>query len=298
MKRNWISCEVVQDLLPLYEDDCCSEQSKIIVEQHLKECEDCGKKYHQYEEKLPQIMEAEVVDAKKIQRGMRKIQRWKIMGIVILCLVLVTVFVAVPAWNHIYGEGITYSNLKAVKMAYGFEKALASGDYEGAYSYLDIEGLYNDLLSTSMTPTNSAVMEGIEKVEVNGFEWYNAVAKEKFTENIKTLEEMNEMVSSYKGFRILKNADSWTVHFDHVKTTSGQEIEMQLDIYPDGIRGFHTAVNYVPIDRVTDEMTMNDAVAQKELMLSRLYISPTINETVMEILYGETEYEWEKLFEY
>ncbi|MBR4287451.1 MAG: zf-HC2 domain-containing protein [Clostridia bacterium] len=34
-------CGVVGDLLPLYIDKCCSEESRSIVESHLKECEDC-----------------------------------------------------------------------------------------------------------------------------------------------------------------------------------------------------------------------------------------------------------------
>ena len=36
-----ISCEVIQDLLPLYVDQICSEHSKCLVEEHLRECEKC-----------------------------------------------------------------------------------------------------------------------------------------------------------------------------------------------------------------------------------------------------------------
>lgn len=35
-------CEMVQDLLPLYQDHICSDASKQIVEQHLHECERCS----------------------------------------------------------------------------------------------------------------------------------------------------------------------------------------------------------------------------------------------------------------
>lgn len=34
-------CELVKDLLPLYHDDVCSEESKKIVEEHLSECDSC-----------------------------------------------------------------------------------------------------------------------------------------------------------------------------------------------------------------------------------------------------------------
>ena len=36
-----IPCNVNKDLLPLYVDDVCSEESKAIVEEHLAGCEEC-----------------------------------------------------------------------------------------------------------------------------------------------------------------------------------------------------------------------------------------------------------------
>lgn len=35
------NCEVVQDLLPLYQDNVCSPSSRAVVEEHLAECTDC-----------------------------------------------------------------------------------------------------------------------------------------------------------------------------------------------------------------------------------------------------------------
>jgi hypothetical protein len=34
-------CEVIRDLLPLYADEVCSEASKNIIEEHLRECPEC-----------------------------------------------------------------------------------------------------------------------------------------------------------------------------------------------------------------------------------------------------------------
>jgi len=36
-----IKCEVIKDLLPLYVDGVASEESRALIEDHLKECEDC-----------------------------------------------------------------------------------------------------------------------------------------------------------------------------------------------------------------------------------------------------------------
>lgn len=40
-----IPCKVITDLLPLYYDEVCSNESKIMVEEHLAECDDCKEEY-------------------------------------------------------------------------------------------------------------------------------------------------------------------------------------------------------------------------------------------------------------
>ena len=37
-----MDCEVVRDLLPLYADDACSAKSRGLVEEHLRDCAECG----------------------------------------------------------------------------------------------------------------------------------------------------------------------------------------------------------------------------------------------------------------
>ena len=36
-----MKCEVIRDLLPLYIDGVCSDESKELIEEHIKECEKC-----------------------------------------------------------------------------------------------------------------------------------------------------------------------------------------------------------------------------------------------------------------
>lgn len=38
-------CSIIQDLLPLYVDEICSEESKKIVEDHLSRCSICKEIY-------------------------------------------------------------------------------------------------------------------------------------------------------------------------------------------------------------------------------------------------------------
>ena len=40
-----MDCNVIMDLLPLYADDCCSDQSRRIVEEHIGNCKMCKKAF-------------------------------------------------------------------------------------------------------------------------------------------------------------------------------------------------------------------------------------------------------------
>lgn len=46
-----ISCNVAGDLLPLYVDECCSDDSRLLLEEHLVECQACGEKYERMKRK-------------------------------------------------------------------------------------------------------------------------------------------------------------------------------------------------------------------------------------------------------
>lgn len=48
-----MDCNVIKDLLPLYVDECCSEESSRLVSDHLATCESCRKIYNQMKEINP-----------------------------------------------------------------------------------------------------------------------------------------------------------------------------------------------------------------------------------------------------
>ena len=48
-------CDIVKDLLPLYVDDVCSEKSKIAIEEHLEECEECRSYFEILKEEDPKV---------------------------------------------------------------------------------------------------------------------------------------------------------------------------------------------------------------------------------------------------
>ena len=61
MKENTgkITCEVVNDLLPLYYDGVCSDDSCRIVEEHLRDCKDCRKLFEKIQSDCGEIQKQE-----------------------------------------------------------------------------------------------------------------------------------------------------------------------------------------------------------------------------------------------
>ena len=47
-----LPCEMIRDLLPLYHDNVCSEVSKTLVGEHIKNCEDCSRVLQAIEEEI------------------------------------------------------------------------------------------------------------------------------------------------------------------------------------------------------------------------------------------------------
>ena len=66
-----MKCEVIQDLLALYADDCCSEESKKLVEEHLRSCPECRKVLE--EMKTPVVREVTSAPVPALTR----VDQWK-----------------------------------------------------------------------------------------------------------------------------------------------------------------------------------------------------------------------------
>lgn len=65
-----MNCNVVMDLVPLYVDDCCSEESSKLVKEHLENCESCRKTYSAMNQKS-------VAPKKAPKIKMRRVSDWK-----------------------------------------------------------------------------------------------------------------------------------------------------------------------------------------------------------------------------
>ncbi len=90
-----MNCNIIKDLIPLYIDDCCSDESKTIIEEHIKNCDDCKKLFTEMKS-LPNI-----TTTSESPKTFSKINDWKasVLQSVLffISFILITVGVALEA---------------------------------------------------------------------------------------------------------------------------------------------------------------------------------------------------------
>lgn len=98
------ACEIIRDLLPLYHDGVCSEESRLLVEEHLAECEGCRRVREKITPAVTETKEAESLRSLK-SIGKEWIRRKKmalIKGIfagVAACLVTASAAFGLTGWK-------------------------------------------------------------------------------------------------------------------------------------------------------------------------------------------------------
>lgn len=91
-----VSCEIIKDLIPLYHDGVCSDDSRVMIEGHLLECDSCKAELQAMDEVLfinnkdQNLHEAEAV--KKLSRRWKKgMMKSLLKGVVITIIVIAAI---------------------------------------------------------------------------------------------------------------------------------------------------------------------------------------------------------------
>lgn len=184
-----LPCEMIQDLLPLYEEEMCSSATRTAVEEHFRECEQCRKQaeemrklsaYDIEEEHYPESEEAAVV------RSFRKIRRRWLQSLICVFLILPMLLLIINQWR---GEGICFTNPDDIWAVRRFVTALEKEDFEKAAACINYEDLYREVQSLKV-PYPKTVGENYTTAMLTGELW--VVTKNFFDEYLKR--EEREMI--------------------------------------------------------------------------------------------------------
>lgn len=133
-----VTCEVIQDLLVLYEDKACSAQSRKIVEEHINDCEDCRDIYEKMYEEIPLISVADGKGASILREAQHKIFLKQVVLMLLVMVILVGSYQFLTNWRF----GISPDQIKVDKL-YQLENGdiyyhLTPGRNFGRWSYSDM----------------------------------------------------------------------------------------------------------------------------------------------------------------
>lgn len=112
-------CEVIQDLIPLYIDHICSDESCRIINEHLENCDECQKLYENMSKSVKQKQAEPELDSQQAFRAIS--HRWKRKRISIACisaaLTALTIFIGYMLYQevsciHNYFSPVIYVDLR------------------------------------------------------------------------------------------------------------------------------------------------------------------------------------------
>lgn len=229
-----LSCEVYEDLLLLYNDGLCNEDTKKLVEEHLAGCERCSRYLKNM--RLPEeiVKEKTVEDGpvenaraekESIKKSFRKIRRRWIMSLLVLPLLLVLAVPGMMIANEVRGEGVCFSNLDDIWYCRKFLKLIADGEYVKAAGMLDFSREYQHVREFLLGELPDAVMTE-EKREIF-LEFYGDVlhmTKEEFVEQEqkKIADYLQEnqgtfLLSSFRLDEAYRMGSGWEIGYEIVE---------------------------------------------------------------------------------
>ncbi len=164
-----LSCEIIEDLIPLYLDEVCTLKSREAVEEHLKVCQHCREQVYGKDLLIiPQISAGG--EEKALKKCMKKIRHRWWLSVIAVFMVFPLVILGIFVSNEIRGEGVAFSNLGELWSCNGFLNALRKGDGEKAASYIDFSSYYEECREAlEMTPEDH--MPKLTEMEIEGERW-------------------------------------------------------------------------------------------------------------------------------
>ena len=84
-----MDCDVIKDLIPLYIDGCCSEESKRLVKEHIEKCDECKRLIEDM------VAPTEVASVSVAPKTFNKVNEWTAS---VMQSVLLFLSFAFPEW--------------------------------------------------------------------------------------------------------------------------------------------------------------------------------------------------------
>ncbi|NQX46922.1 zf-HC2 domain-containing protein [Paenibacillus tritici] len=173
-----IPCDVIQDLLPLYYDEICSESTKQLVEEHLAVCADCRSALEQMQSSLNLTLQEKELNTLE-GSGLQNIKKWWsrtrwiafIRGMIVaasLCGILIIGYWVLFRWNiqPVSSDQIKIFDIRARSNGEIAFQIQIRGGYAQVKNTLKDDGSYyitpvHPLIVSKRDKTNTPVISGM-----------------------------------------------------------------------------------------------------------------------------------------
>ena len=167
-----LNCAVVCDLLPLYLEGLCSQETADLVATHLAGCRDCQEKYRRMaatpipEPAGPEAGSGKGLNAKKVLKRIHR--RW----IALLLCALLLLPVTLLSVSQARGVGLSFTAIPQVIQTHAFLSALTEGEYDRAFSLVDVAGEYNSCSTPLYASFTDHPLAQYQEVQLGGGPYY------------------------------------------------------------------------------------------------------------------------------
>lgn len=234
-------CELIQDLLSLYEEDLCSAASRKAVEEHLQACAHCrGLTAH-----LPiEAPEDSHAADRAVKQSIHKVRRHWLISLLAAMLIVPVLLLTI---NQFRGCGLCFTNPDEVLTAWQFMHALETRDWEkaaGMHNFAAdyksiIDALSLDVSNWSPDPQQAQEFQRLTQEDIG---WVADLTEDEFieemtrryTDDLRTLDETVTFdCTGYRGCDVFGYGDGqagWRVSFAVTVTQNGKTEDTELQI--------------------------------------------------------------------
>lgn len=153
-----ISCNVIKDLIPIYVDDICSEETKKMVEEHVQNCKGCRDFLQLMKFPVDDVVLEDKNEVLKAQKPFKKIN--KIHFIKITVAVILAVIITMISMLVITNVGYMYDFLFPQQVSVIDEK-YATGEWENIFiennEYLNYNSIFYNKTVTNHANSTSTI---------------------------------------------------------------------------------------------------------------------------------------------
>jgi len=145
-----ITCEAIRDLLPLYHDGICSDSSKELVDEHLRDCENCRKELDLMKVELatphinPESKKSFLAVSSAWKKGKKKSFVKGALIAVLICVLLVGSFIGLTQWKciHVHANDMEVTELSQLSDGSIVFCLISSGDYSSIRYTITDDGCF------------------------------------------------------------------------------------------------------------------------------------------------------------